>query len=185
MTLRFPPAWVPKVTLDDDKVELALAFYQWTSAFQLVRWVERDTLVMVGTYLVHHQTVPYWEIILQGGVRGYSLLLHEGVELQWYAEHRLNPFDASVQIQHYPVAHSLGLLVEHRLLQVVARAMGHDFSLRELLLGNPHGDPPQRDWNDVWTHRQQGLSLADASLDPGREPQVQAFYRCLQFQKVI
>ena len=184
MTLRFPPAWVPQITLDDDRIELALAFYQWTSAFNLFRWVTKDTLVIVGTYLKHHQTVLYWEIILQGGVRGYSLLLHTHVELQWYVEHNLNPFNATVQIQHYGLAHSPGLLVEHRFLQVVARVMGHNFSLRELILGNPHADPPQRDWYDVWTHCQQELSLADVVLDPRREPQVQAFYRCLQFQKV-
>lgn len=185
MRLYFPPAWVPKVTLDDDTIALALAFYQWTSAFSLFRWVTQETLVIVGTYLVHHQTAAGWEVILQGGVRGYSLLLHEGSALQWYAEHRLNPFDATVQIQHYAAAHCLGLLVEHRFLQVVARAMGHDFSLRELILGNPHGDPPQRDWHDVWTHRQQELTPTDAILDSHREPQVQAFYRCLQFQKGI
>lgn len=108
MRLRFPPAWVPEVALDDDKVELAVAFYQWTSAFTLFQWVKKDVLVIVGTYLVHHQTVPYWEIILEGGVRGYSLLLHECVELHWYAERGLNPFNAAVQIPHYPAAHSLG-----------------------------------------------------------------------------
>jgi hypothetical protein len=133
---------MPHVTLDDAKIDLALAFYQWTSAFRLFRWVDKDDLV-VGTYLLHHQTPSYWEIILQGGVRGYSLYLHEFVELTWYAERHLNPFDATVQILHYPTAHSLGLLVDHRFLQVVARAPGHDFSLRELIHGNPHGDPPQ------------------------------------------
>jgi hypothetical protein len=62
--------------------------------------------------------------------------------------------------------------------------MGYDFSLRELLLGNPHGDPPQRDWQDVQTHRQQELSLADTALNPKHLPQVQEFYRRLGFKKV-
>ena len=104
--VRFPPAWIPNVTLEDDKVERAVTFYRWTSADGLFRWVEKEDLVVVGTYLVHHQTVPYWDIILSGGVRGYSLYLHEFVELKWYEGRNLNPFDDMVQIRHYPEAHS-------------------------------------------------------------------------------
>jgi hypothetical protein len=182
--LRFPPSWMPNLTLEPDKLELAVAFYEWTSVWQLFRWVEKDDLVVVGTYLVHYQTVSYWEIILKGGVRGYSLYLHEYVELTWYAEQKHNPFDAAVQIRHHPEAHSLGLLSEHRFLQIVARTMGYDFSLRELILGNPHGDPPQRDWQDVQTHRQQELSLADTALNLSRLPQMQEFYHRLGFKKV-
>lgn len=57
--LRFPLAWIPKVSLDDDKVERAVQFYRWVTAVAPFQWVEKDNLVMIGTYLVHHHTVPY------------------------------------------------------------------------------------------------------------------------------
>lgn len=117
-------------------------------------------------------------------MRGYSLYLHEFVELKYYEEQQLNLFDARVQIRHYRAAHSLGLLVEHRFLQVVAQEIGENFNLQELILGNPYGDPPQRDWRDVWTHRRHQLSPADATLNPSHNPRVSAFYRRLGFQKV-
>jgi len=183
--LRFPSHWIPKVSLDEGKVEGAMECYRWVSDIRNFKWVGKDDLVIVGTYLVYHYTDSYWEIILDDGVRGYSLYLHELIELKWYAERNLNPFDATVQIKHYPEAHSLGLLVEHRFLQVVAQATGYDFSLRELILGNPHGDPPQRDWDDVQKHYQRELSQADAAFDPNHEPQVQEFYHCLGFRKVV
>jgi hypothetical protein len=179
--LQIPPTWMPNVSLDSDRLSQAVTFYQWTHAGGTFGWVEQDDLTVVGTYLTHHQTVFYWDVILAGGVRGYSLFLHEAVELQWYAERNVNPFDASQQIGPYSEAHSLALLVEHRFLQGVARAMGHDFSLRELIVCNPHGDPPQRDWNDVWTHRQRELSPADADFNSSHEPQVQQFYQRLGF----
>ena len=67
---------------------------------------------------------------------------------------------------------------------MVARGLGHDFTVQELILGNPHGDPPQRDWNDVQTHRQQALSPSDAVRNQSLEPQVQEFYRRLGFREV-
>jgi len=181
---RFPPHWIPHVALDENKVEWAVRSYQWASASGPFRWVEKDNLILIGRYLVYHQTVPYWEIILKGGVPGYSLYLHELAELTWYAKEKCNPFDSEQQIRHYPVAHSWGLLVEHRFLQVVAWALCYDFSLRELILGNPHGDPPERDWDDVRRHWRKELSRADTILNPSHEPRVREFYRRLGFQEV-
>lgn len=176
--------WHDPRTVDDDRIELAVASYQWSGIAETFRWVEKDTLVVVGTYLMHHQRDLDWDVILQGGVRGYSLYLHEFVELMWYAERHFDPFDADMQSKHYPIAHSLGLLSEHRFLQVVAQAMGYNFSLRELILGNPRSDLPQRDWSDVWTHHQQELSIVDAAFNPNQASEMQGLYRHLGFQRV-
>jgi hypothetical protein len=64
--------------------------------------------------------------------------------------------------------------------------MGIDFSLRELILGNPHGDPPQRDWDEVTHHRRRELSHADAACDPSLgKSQVEEFYCRQGFRKVV
>lgn len=53
--LHFPPAWIPNVTLDDDKVAQAVVSYQWTSAVDPFQWVEKDDLdCRVG----HRPTLP-------------------------------------------------------------------------------------------------------------------------------
>ncbi len=184
--LHFPSNWIPKVFLDKDEVERAVGLYRWGSANGTFEWVRKDHLIIVGSYLVHYYATHYWKLILDGGVRGYSLYLHEFIELQWYAAHKLNPFKADVQIRHYSQAHSQALLVEHRFLQIVAQTMGFDFSLRELILNNPHGDPPQRDWDDTRKYCERELSHTDASLDQGEdETQVQEFFRRLGFGKVV
>jgi hypothetical protein len=186
--LTFPPTWIPNVPLEAGRVQQALASYNWTAALGPFPAVEEGDLVLVGRYLVHHGGDPYWDVIMRGGVRGYSLYLHELTELRWYAEHSHNPFDAATQIQHYPLAHSLALLEEHRYLQRVARERGQDFSLRELILANPHGDPPAGDWvgdwDVVWQSRQQELDPKDAEMDSARVSQAEAFYRDLGFLKV-
>jgi hypothetical protein len=182
--LRFPAEWIPNVTLDVARVEQAVAGYQWPGISLPFRWAEPDDLFLVGQYLVGYASDFYWDIILRGGVRGYSLFLHELMELKWYNERGWNPFDMDVQIANYPMAHSWALLFEHRFLQVVAGVTGHRFSLRELILGNPHGDPPERDWNDVWTNQRGELGVSDADLDPNHAPQVNEFYGGLGFRKV-
>jgi hypothetical protein len=182
--LAFPPAWLPNVPLDMAQVEQAGEHYQWAGTLGPFRWADQDDLIVVGQYLVGHRSDVYWHIILQGGIRGYSLYLHDLMELKWYNKRGFNPFDSDVQIAHYPVAHSWALLFEHRFLQVVAGMMGYDFSLYELILGNPHGDPPARDWNDVWLNQGRELSAADSDHDPGHMPQVQEFYDRLGFRKV-
>lgn len=68
------------------------------------RWADENDLKIVGKYLINVRTGEYWLGILKGGVRGYSLYLHERVELDWYNHQRLNPFDAEQQVSSYPKA---------------------------------------------------------------------------------
>ncbi len=186
--LHFPPTWMPNVSLDFDRLDQVVTFYQWTSAGGTFGWVEKDDLVVVGTYLVHHKTVPYWDVILRGGVGGYSLFLHEAVELDGFARRSVNPFIAAEQIANFRPPHAEALLAEHRLLQVIARTMGCDFTLRELIEYNPYGDPPAADWEGDWEvlakHLPHLLTPNDQTLDPARESAVRDFYRRLGFEEV-
>jgi hypothetical protein len=188
--LAVPPDWLPESPLGGTAIARAVADYGWVSAFAPYPEVERGDLEVVGKYLAWAGTLPYWDIILAGGIRGYSLYLHELFELSWYAGRGLNPFDVLTQVDHYPEAHSSGLLGEHRFLQALAcylsgviRRPGPDFSLRELILSNPHGDPPERDWDDVWARREE-LRPEDDRLDPARLAEAAAFYHGLGFRKV-
>jgi hypothetical protein len=174
-----------KVPLDENRIDRAVEFYKWTGAGNSFPWARKDSLVLVGTYLTHHFALPYWDVILEGGARGYSLFLHELVEVKWYRDQGYDELNAAVQISHYSEAHSFGLLAEHRFLQLVGRTMGHSFTLRQLMVGNPHGDPPQRDWDDVWTHRRAELTEADAAPHQSDQADVQEFYRRLGFRTLI
>lgn len=175
---------LPNVPIDHQRVNQALNFYRWDSATNPHQWAHQNDLIVVGTYLIWWETDPYWEIILQGGVRGYSLYLHELMELDWYFKGDANPFNFYEQTAGYSVAHAEGLLYEHRFLQVVARTMGYSFSLRELIIYNPHGDLPQDDWETVLAQKPHDLSHADKTTRPDSEREVREFYNRLGFKEV-
>jgi hypothetical protein len=189
--LAFPPPWLPVVSLDAAEVTRVEASYGWESTWARFPPVERGDLLLVATYLLWAGTVPYWDVIRAGGVRGYSLYVHELLELAWYGEHALNPFDIPTQIARYEEAHASALIGEHRFLQALAhylrglaRRPAPDFSLRELVLANPHGDPPEQDWRDVWERRRDELRLGDDRLDPGKWAEAVEFLRGLGFSRV-
>jgi hypothetical protein len=123
--------------------------------------VEPTDLKVVGTYLRlwyyrNRLNRVYWNIILRGGMPGYSVFLHELWELRWYFEHGLNPFlkdprrdpYQTDQSLGYPQAHPRGILMENRYLLTRAREEKKDISLKELILTNPHSPRGQRmkDW---------------------------------------
>jgi hypothetical protein len=188
--LDFQPDWIPDVELDCDELRRVAELYRWGGAVFEHQWVEVGDLKLVGKYLVHHKTEPYFRVILKGGVRGYSLYLHERVEFDWYARQGINPFDAEKQEQYFRVAHSAALLYEHRFLQVVAKMMGYSFTLAELITYNPHGDPPvpaegwDGDWQLVLENQLEHLTDKEQQLRPGREEEVKDFYRRLGFREV-
>jgi len=119
-------------------------------------------LLLVKEYLNTWESTPYWESILRGGLAGYSLALHETVEIEWYFENygngKLDPYDDQPkkrasgvpnldQQEGYGEAHPRALLVEHRYLQSWANEEGESFTLRELVEENPHaGETAREDW---------------------------------------
>lgn len=179
---------VPNVPIDHQRVNQTVNLYWWDSPINPQQWAHTDDMMLVGTYLIRWRTEPYWEVILQGGVRGYSLYLHELTELAWYFAQDADPFHAQEQTAGYRAAHAEALVQEHRFLQVVARTMGYAFSLRELMTYNPHGDPPQDDWEGDWevvlAQKQQDLSSADTILRPNAAEEAKKFYTRLGFREV-
>ncbi len=181
--LSFPLEWLPDVPLDLARVSQAVAAFRWIGFAEPTSWVEQEDLIVVGKYLVGYGTTVYWDIILRGGMRGYSLYLHELMELRWFNLRRLNPFDQDVQREYYEPAHSWALLFEHRFLQVVAGMKGYTFTMRELILGNPLGDPPERDWNDLLGNQGAELSAADQEYHADRMPLVAELYNLLGYRE--
>lgn len=188
--LNLPPAWIPDVALDCDEVRRAVTRYRQSEAVGQSQWVNEHDLKIVGKYLVYFGTELYWRVILEDDARGYSLLLHEGVELDWYAGQGVNAFDAEEQRRWYREAHSLALLAEHRFLQAVAQGMGYAFTLAQLIMHNPHGDPPDPDqgwdgdWQLVLEYQRASLTAAEQVYRPERQSEVEEFYRRLGFQGV-
>jgi len=179
---------MPAVPIDYQRVNQVIHSYLWVGTANVHQWACKDDMILVGTYLIWWDTMAYWEIILQGGVCGYSLYLHELMEVDWYFRRDADPLNAKEQASGYRAAHAEGLLYEHRFLQVVARTMGYAFSLRELIIYNPHGDPPKDDWEGDWNvllaQKHQDLSPTDHALRPEVEDDVRAFYTGLGFQGV-
>jgi hypothetical protein len=176
-----PPEWVPKgISIDPNVVRKLVEAHGWTANPRQFDWVDHDDAVTVATYLEWSGTI-YWDWVVEGGLRGYSLYLHELTELKWYVDHGHNPFDPREQIRYYDFAHSLALLVEHRFLQLVARVLGLDFSLKELILHNPHGDPAERDWDQVQIHRTRLLAPDDLDVSVKNAAAVQSFYQTMGF----
>lgn len=187
-TLKVPSrVRISDVPIDHQRVDQAVNLYRWSSPRGLHQWAHRDDLLMVGTYLIWWDTIPYWEIILRGGVRGYSMYLHELIELDWYFTQDADPFDFQEQTAGYREAHAEALLYEHRFLQTAARRMRHTFSLRELIIYNPHGDPLRDNWEGDWevvvARKRRDLSRSDRTLRASSEGAVLEFYTCLGFQK--
>jgi hypothetical protein len=180
--LNLPPSWLPSgVSVPSEPVVRELAAdHRWTAAPLRFAWVNFEDARTVGTYLVWSGTA-YWTWVAEGGVRGYSLYLHELTELKWYLDHGFNPFDVREHNRNYWRAHSLALVLEHRFLQVVARTMGHDFSLKELILNNPHGTPPGRDWHAVQNYCADLLAPSDLESDAKDVAAVKRFFQELGF----
>jgi hypothetical protein len=183
--LDLPRNWLPpEYSLDESVIRKLVQEHRWAANLHPFNWVDVDDARAVGTYLVWAGTTHYWTWVVEGGVRGYSLYLHELIELKWLLDHNIPPFVVRERNRNYWRAHSQALVVEHRFLQVVARRLGHDFSLRELILNNPHGTPPGRDWAAVEKHRGDLLAPSDLKADPKRNAVVKQFYEELGFTVV-
>jgi hypothetical protein len=146
--------------------------YAWSGTPFHFDWAEGELLSFAHGYLLHWGAGIYWDIIRGGGVRGYSLFLHEWIELASYAIGKHDPFVEEVQLRQYPANHARALLVEHQFLQVVASLLGHAFSLRELVEHNPHGDPPEDDWRLLQERLGDQLTQSDCQRRTGSQLEV-------------
>lgn len=159
--------------------------YEWSGAGLNFDWAEEELLSSARGYLLHWGAGEYWDVICTGGVRGYSLFLHEWIELASYATGKHNPFVEEEQVFNYPTHHARALLAEHRFLQTVASLRGHAFSLRDLVEHNPHGDPPEYDWQLL--HQQLGhqLPASDCQRSFWDHSEVEEFYARLGFVRLF
>lgn len=153
-------------------------------------------LVLVGQYLANWGFPLYWDLISRGGIAGYSLCLHELTEIVWYFEHfhqkPLDPYDkipkqrpagysSLDQVEGYPKAHARALLVEHRYIQLRANEESQKFTLKELVLANPHGwDGFSGETHLDWVLLEQAyggsLAAADCELDDRQFKYAQMWY---------
>jgi hypothetical protein len=191
----FPDNWRPAILMDDQEIRQVIALYEHT----LYKWldngpdfewmvVDEERLQRVREYLVKWEGHSYWQVILLDDVRGYSLFLHEWVELEAFKGAGKDSMDLDQQVENYRPMHAEALLVEHCFLQAVASAMGYSFTLRELIEYNPHGDPPDDGWEGDWEvlieQMPQRLSRGDRKFDRARESSIREFYRQLGFERV-
>jgi len=175
--------------LDPAKLRAAASLYDWCGdALGDFQWTDAARLRYTGEYLIHWAATHYWNPVLAGGVRGYSLLLHEWSERKAYEAAGLDPMNLDAQTGSYYPMHARALLAEHRFLQTVALSMGSSFSLRELVEHNPHGDPPGDGWDGDWAvlsaELPNDLSRGDRDSDAGNTPLVREFYRRLGFERL-
>jgi hypothetical protein len=149
-------------------------------------------LFLVGQYLWTWGSSSYWDIILRGGIPGYSLCLHELAEIEWYFENynrrRFDPYDTVAkkqpsgvwrldQMEGYKEAHAWGLLVEHRYIQLRAREEGEAFTLRELVEANPHGwGISDQDWEVLETAYGSHIAAVDKATSPANLERARAWY---------
>jgi hypothetical protein len=168
-----------------DGLAEVIALYNWRGATGDFNWVREEWLREVRAYVEEFAGQPEdWDVIIGGGVRGYSMFLHEWVEIQSYRKNNWDPFDQDQQRDHYDPMHSLALFSEHHFLQAVAAAMGYLFTMGELVTYNPHGDPPggALDWDLMERELADWLGSADRDLRLDQVSTVQGFYARLGFQ---
>jgi hypothetical protein len=179
---------MPEGKLSSDQLSLVSRFYAWRGSSNDFRWATEENLERVRAYLSHWEAECYWSVVLQNGARGYSMFLHERAEIDTYKRLGADHLDHGQQAAHYGPSHAWGLLEEHRFLETVARVMNCPLSLRELIMHNPHGDPPDDEWEGDWEllarELPDQLSGADWALEPGRADEARDFYRRLGFKRV-
>jgi len=173
---------IPKVEVSAGDLQRAVEVYNHVGAV----WgpIDEKDLTLVGKSLLHYGNDFYWSWIVEGGIRGYSLYIHELTELKWFFKQALNPFEPEDQIQGFAEAHSSALIAEHRFLQTVVIRDGHDFSLCELIIENPHAGGPgegEKDWAYVQKYQGGSLTLFDRRLHINSLPQVRDWYHAYGF----
>jgi hypothetical protein len=166
----------------DTPHRILTAYYTLQTAHGPQPLMTVDLLGGVAAYLLHWDGQYWWDIICTGGVAGYSIYVHECTERRWYEEHGFDPLNAEHQREQYDDAHGESLIYEHRLLQSIASGKGFTFSLKELMLHNPHGTPPEYDWRIIERKHLHRLTEEDKAYDPGKKCKVDAFYTELGFQ---
>lgn len=188
---------VPEVRVDLAAITEALSRFEQFGNQDPSLPVNRHDLVLVGKYLLNwynkddvntNECNPqYWNLVLQDGLPGYTLFIHEASELQWYFdnfdEKKLDPFLKDLrpgsgtvdQIMGYDPAHARALLKEHRYLQGVSRDEGFQFTLRELVVANPHG-VGNEDWILLSEQLPDQLSETDRANDPRRLEKAEDWY---------
>lgn len=153
-------------------------------------WLRDEMFVEVAKYLNHYSAQAYLRVIETASLRGYTLLLHEWVEIETMKSLGADPLDITEQTAHFGPTHAKALLCEHRLLQAAAWSEGLSFSLRELVENNPHGDPPDPiagwsgDWHVLRKYSPDCLSLDDTRADPTHARRVREFYCRHKFEEV-
>jgi hypothetical protein len=164
------------------------ASFDWVGPGRSFRWAHSDALREVHTYLDTYDGLHYWRVIERLSLRGYSLFLHEWVEIQFIRDQLVDELDCSSRAPHQDPGHARALLIEHRLLQAAARNEGLSFSLQELVENNPHGDEPcpgwKGDWDLLWRHLPDCIGPEDRIKDSSRVAAVKDFYRRHGFEKV-
>jgi hypothetical protein len=177
-----------KVAPDDWSIKRAIQAYRWNGPGVFYDCAPKPILEVVRAYLLHFQTDAYWSVIIQGGVRGFSLLLHEWVELDHFEAQKVNILSSAKRQAAWPRAHSVALYYEHQFLQAVARSEGCCLTLRELIQHNPHGDIPCDDWAGDWClmerHLPWELPAAEIELRPKKAKAAKEFYETHFFKEV-
>lgn len=177
---------VSQSALDACALRRIARLFRWRGVGGDSQWVDEKRLELVRDYLKYYSGDRYWNIITQGGVRGYSLFLHEWVEFSSYRMNGIDPFDREQRRKEYRKMHARGLLAEHRFIQSVTCAEGLSLSLCELVTYNPHGDKPNGTWPGDWglvsRHLGDKLSFEDHLLH--NEADALKFYADFGFQEV-
>lgn len=121
----------------------------------------------------------------QDKIPGYSVYIHELIELEWYFEKDLHPYNRPLlnEEESYGQAHSHALIAEHRYLQEMAKAEGEHFSLHELIQYNPVAGDPKRDWIYIREYRASELFEFDQSFRCDYEQRVTNWYQRKGFSR--
>src|SRR5580698_6409520 len=86
--------------------------YMWPGPSKDFYWARPEALEDVWAYLHHWDDPNSWSAIANGGPRGYSLFLHEWIEIGSYRKIGVNHMERFDQTSHYLPCHARALLAE-------------------------------------------------------------------------
>ena len=74
-----------------------------------------------------------WQQIAEGDIVGYTLMVHEHAEMEYFRRKRLDPFNYRDFMAYYEEAHAFALVEEHK---IVPKSMDKYSVDMELTVGN-------------------------------------------------
>ncbi|MBI1930246.1 hypothetical protein HYR99_39090 [Candidatus Poribacteria bacterium] len=96
-------------------------------------------------YLMHLGADATWQQITRGDVIGYTLMVHEHAEMEYFRRKGLDPFNYQDFVAYYEEAHAEALVEEHQIHQRLAHeALGYDFNIATLVARNAIVDEQTR-----------------------------------------